>query len=357
MANAQKLPSGSWRTQASKVINGKKVVKSFTVHPRDCGGDNKKAKKMSEHLASEWQLSHEESKANGLNVHDAIQAYINDRINILSPATIRGYRLILASFEPMWNIYISDIDTPMIQRYINDWSMELKTKTIKNRVTLLLSALDYHKINTKFKVKYKENNSEKVDSPDIEDVKMLIENANDTMKAIIMLAAFGTLRRGEIAGLKQKDISRDMRTVHVHADMVLDENNKWVYKPFPKTKDSTRVINLPKFVIDFLPVSDNPDAFLFDLTPTAMTDRFRRLADKLQLDFTLHSLRHYSATFRTDLGIPKKYVQEVGGWVEGNNAVFDKVYDDTIESSRRKYTRIANKFIEDNFQELFKKSV
>ena len=51
MANAKKLPSGAWRTRATKMINGQQVRKSFTVHPDECGDDWKKAKALSEKQA------------------------------------------------------------------------------------------------------------------------------------------------------------------------------------------------------------------------------------------------------------------------------------------------------------------
>ena len=349
MANAKELPSGAFRTQAFKMINGKRVVKSFTVHPKDVGGDSKKAKKQSEFLALQWQLEHESQSINGLTVKEAIEGYIRDKERVLSPSTIRGYRLVLGAFSDIWDIYITDIETPQIQRIINDWAMDIKTKTIKNRVTLLKAVLDYSGVDKKFKVRYPRDNSKKVTTPDIEDVKMFVDNSQGDLKAIIYLAAFGSLRRGEIGGLKEKNISRDMYTVTVTGDMVLGSGG-WVYKDFPKTKGSIRTINLPRFIIDSIPIKDDPEAFIFDLTPAAMSDRFKRLADKLQLPYTLHSMRHFAASFRTDLGIPAKYVQEVGGWVD-ESAVFSKTYDNVMESSRRKYTQIANKFIEETFIE------
>lgn len=349
MASAKKLSSGAWRTQAFKMINGKRVIKSFTVNPKDVGGDSKRAKKMSEYLAREWQLEHENHSVNGLTVKEAIEGYIRDKERVLSPSTIRGYRLVLGAFSPIWDIYITDIDTPQIQRIINDWAMDIKTKTIKNRVTLLKAVLDYSGIDKKFKVRYPRDNSKKVTTPDITDVKMFLDNSHGDLKAIIYLAAFGSLRRGEIGGLKEKNISRDMYTVTISGDMVLGSGG-WVYKDFPKTKGSIRTISLPRFVIDAIPTRDDPEAFIFDLTPAAMSDRFKRLADKLGLPYTLHSLRHFAASFRTDLGIPAKYVQEVGGWVD-ESAVFSKTYDNVMESSRRKYTQIANRFIEDTFKE------
>ena len=36
MATAKRLPSGSWRCRAKKVIDGQTVTKSFTVSPDDC---------------------------------------------------------------------------------------------------------------------------------------------------------------------------------------------------------------------------------------------------------------------------------------------------------------------------------
>ena len=352
MATAKKLPSGAWRTRATKIIGNKKITKSFTVHPNETKGDSRKAKYQSELLAREWQTSTEEADVIGLNVHDAIESYISDKSKVLSPSTIRGYKLVLEAFNPIWHIYISDIETPQIQRLVNDWSIDLKQKTIRNRITLLLSALDYHGVDKRFRIRYPQNTSKKVGTPDIDDVQMFVRNATGVMKPIIYLAAFGALRRGEIAGLRGKDISRDMRTVTVSGDIVLDDNKKWVYKPFPKTEESARTNILPRFVIDSIPIKEDPDEFIFDLTPAAMSDRFARLAKKLQLDYSLHTLRHFAASFRTDLGIPKKYVQEIGGWQDGNNNVFEKIYDNRMDSSRKKYTQIANKFIEDNFEDI-----
>lgn len=348
MASAKKLPSGAWRTQTCKTVHGKVVRKSFTVHPDQTGGDSRRAKDQSELLARNWRLSKESAVVHGLTVKYAVEQYLEDRSKVLSPSTVRGYKLILESFEPIWDIYISDIETALIQRIINDWSIEVKTKTIRNRIALLLSVLDYNGIDKKFKVRYPQNNSTKVTSPDIEDVQIFLRNANGIMVPIIHLAALGSLRRGEIAGLREMDISRDMCTVTVNGDMVLTPDHKWIYKPFPKTQGSIRTIQLPKFVIDGIPVKDDPKEFIFNITPAAMSDRFSRLADKLGLPFTLHSLRHFAASFRTDLGIPRKYVEEVGGW-DKDSVILQRTYDNTMDSSRRKYTQIANRFIEENF--------
>lgn len=354
MAQAKKLPSGAYRVQATRIINGKRIVKSFTVNPKDCGGDSRKAKAQAELLAREWQIRKEDERINGFTVKEAIEKYITDKSKVLSPSTIRGYGFVLKALESISDVYITDIDTPMLQRIINDWSLDLTRKTIRNRITLLLSVLDYHGIDKRFKLRYPLNPSRKVESPDVDDVQMFIRNSSDDFKPIIYLAAFGSLRRGEIGGLREKDISRDMCSITVNGVKVLTAANEWIYKPFPKTADSIRTIYLPRFIIESLPKAADPDSFIFNMTPAAMSDRFKRLAQKLQLNYSLHSMRHFAASFRTDLGIPKKYIQEIGGWLDGNSSVFEKVYDNKMDSSRKKYTQIANKYIEDNFKELKK---
>ena len=348
MANAKKLPSGAWRTLATKVINGKTVRKSFTVKPKSSSStDSRQAKLQSEALARDWQMSANDLDGMGLTVKEAFESYIRDRERVLSPSTIRGYWPIFEAFEPLWNIYAFDIETPQIQRLVNAWSIDLKTKTIRNRVTILLAVLDYAGNDRRFKIRYPQGNSPKVKTPDIEDLKLLIESADGVMLPIIDLAANGGLRRGEIAGLRGADVSRDMCLISVNGDMVLGPDG-WVYKPFPKTGDSVRTIEVPRYIMDSIPQKDNPKEFIFDLTPAAMSDRVYRLSKRLGLHFTLHSLRHFSASYRTDIGVPEKYNREQHGWTE-DSKVMQRVYDNTMDSSRRKYTRLANDFYEENF--------
>lgn len=343
MANATKLPSGAWRTLASKNVNGKRVRKSFTVSPEMAGGNSRKAKTLSESMAREWLLSNKSEEVYGRTVETAMNDYIDDRSKVLSPSTLTDYRRYLPLFDSIKDIYISDIETAHIQRLINDWSISVKAKTIKNRISFLLSALDYAECDKKFRLRYPHSTSKVVTSPDLEDVQMLIEAADDDFKPILYLAAFGGLRRGEIAALKQEDVSRDMCTIFVHADIVSDDK-KWVYKPFPKNGQSG-TIDLPKFVIEALPTKDG---FLFNMNPSVISHKYARLQKKTGLKYNFHSLRHFAASFRSDAGIPKKYIEEAGRWKKGSS-VLDRVYDNTLTSERKKYSRIANKYIEENF--------
>ena len=347
MANARKLPSGAYQTRVTKVINGKKVTKSFTVHPKQCKGDSRKAKDQSEMLARQWRLSAEDSETYGLKIKEALEQYVKDRSKVLSPSTITNYKRLIPLFDSLADICVDDIKTADIQALVNEWSISVRAKTIKNRVSFLLSSLDYVELDRKFRIRYPKSDSKEIKSPDLDDVQMLLNNAPDDLVPIIYLAAVGGMRRGEISGLKDKDISRDMSTIYVHADMVLDDHT-WVYKPFTKNAQSGTV-KLSPFIIDMIPVKEDPEAFVFDMNPNMISHRYDKLRKKLGFEYNFHSLRHFAASFRSDLGIPRKYIEETCRWEPGSQVV-DRVYDNTLNSSRKKYTQIANKFVEDNLR-------
>ena len=142
MANASKLSSGAWRTLATKTINGKKVRKSFTVSPDECGGDSKKAKTLSEKNAREWVLNTETDQI-FTTVGTAIDLYIKDRSSVLSPSTIADYERMPKHFSDLLPLDVNDVDSKTIQATINEMAMnKLNARTIKNRI--FLSDINVH---------------------------------------------------------------------------------------------------------------------------------------------------------------------------------------------------------------------
>ena len=89
MAKAKKLPSGNYRVQATRTVNGKRTVKSFTA---DTAAE-------AERLARDWQ-KHIDMIGNDsttLTVEKAIEEYINMKSNVLSASTILAYKRYLKS--------------------------------------------------------------------------------------------------------------------------------------------------------------------------------------------------------------------------------------------------------------------
>lgn len=352
MASTDRLPSGAYRCRATATINGKKVTKSFTVHPDATGGNAKKAKAKAEMLASEWRLSQHKEMVISPILSTAFDNYIEDRSNVLSPVTIKTYLAYIPYFDSIKDYYVTDVDSQIVQRLINDMAVSVSPKTIKSRIGFLLSVLDYAGNDRRFKLRYPQAIKRELTTPDLDDVYLLIQSADEIIKPVVCLAAFGGLRRGEIAALKQKDISRDMHLVSIHSDMVLNKDNKFVYKEMPKTADSVRSVELPADIIDLLPYSSDPEAFVFNLSPTAITRRFERLRDRLCLKVRFHDLRHFAASFRSDIGVPRKYIEDLG-W-SSDSKVLAQVYDNPLKSSRKKYVAMTNDFIEDKFGEVIR---
>lgn len=350
MAKAKLLPSGAYRVQATRIINGKRIVKSFTVNPKETQGDWRMAKKKAELLAQEWQLSTDRELSSAATVLKALNNYIDSRRKVLSPRTIADYEKMMKFYGSMLDMVATDVTSADIQALINEWSVDLSKKTITNRVNFLTAALDLAGVDKRFKLRFPKSISKEVQAPDIDDLKLILMNCSDRFKPLILLAAFGSLRRGEIAALKQKDILRDLSSIHVHADMV-QSSEGIIYKDMPKTAGSVRVIQLPKNIIELLPFSDDPEAFVFDYTINAITSEFTRLRNKCSLDCSFHTLRHFAASFRSDLGIPSKYIEEVGGW-KNESSVLKKVYDNKLNSSRKKYGQMAADYFEEQFRDV-----
>lgn len=357
MAAVEKLPSGNWRGVGYIRVGGKRYRKSFTVSP-DEEGSSLKAKKKALFLAEQWERETGRSASPlDISVRKAVENYVDSRTAVLSPSTMAVYKRMkgqLGAYPALMELRVSDVSTPDIQNVINAMAITLSTKTIKNRITFLISCLEYAGNEKKFKLAFPRSVPPDVRVPDAGEVSRLLRESSGELKIAIALAAFGTLRRGEICALTYSDILRDLRSVSVTKDKVETPEGGYVVKQIPKTAGSVRTVRLPAEVINLIPQGDPGDEIIAN-TPSGVSHGFERLAKKLGINCAFHDLRHYSASFRSDLGIPAKYIEEVGGWV-GESRVLQEVYDNPLAESRKKYTDIANQYIVDTFCDVLSKT-
>ena len=153
----------------------------------------------------------------------------------------------------------------------------------------------------------------------------------------------------------------DMGSVYIHRSMAKRPDGEWIVKDIPKTATSIRTVYPIPEVMALLPSSGSGNDFLFSsfsndqirLNPDALERKWTRLKKKAGVDIRFHDLRHYAASFRSDLDIPLKYTGEVGGWSKGSHVLTD-VYDNTLNSSRKKFTQKANDWITSTFSEELK---
>lgn len=346
MATPKKLPSGNWRIRVFSHIdaNGKKVYKSFTAP------DKKKVMK----LAHEFQDNKEEYPDKELTIAKAIADYIDSKEGVLSPSTIREYRRLQnKAYSSIETIYVSRVTSKDLQYFVSDLSRDHSPKSVRNIYSLLLSAIQMH-TDKRYKVTLPQKEVINYSTPDDKEVRILLDNASDKLKLCIYLSAIGTLRRGEISALKYSDVLYDINAIYVHADMIKDKNNTWIYKPVPKNSSSVRKITLPKEIISLIGKGEQDD-YIVSYNPDYITHKFCKLRNKLGLKCRFHDLRHYAATIRMYMGIPLKEIQAVGGW--SSSATLQKVYVNQLKSKSVEYTKKANEYFEDNLLSNQKKNI
>ena len=315
-----------------EIVNGQKkmVLKSFTAA----------TKAEAEMKASQFSMDKKRFKSCDFTVGEAVDRYIESKEAVLSPSTIRGYLAARKRLGELEVLRVDILSSDDLQRWVSSLSAKLSPKSVKNTYALVSSALGVY-TDKSFKVTLPARQPLQYNVPTDDQVQSLIDNARDDIKLAIVLAAVGTLRRGEICGLKQKDVLRAQNAVYIHTDMVYTKDCEWVHKEIPKTSESVRVVTLPIWVIDMIPEGD-PEDYLISATPAAVSDYFRRLTDRLGLKCRFHDLRHYAASILHAIGVPDQYIMERGGW--STDGTLKAVYRNTLTDKSKEYSDRANDY-------------
>lgn len=331
MAKAKKLPSGSWRCQASYVDDdGVQHRASFTEDTA----------KMAEAKAAMWKAGMIEKDQNKkhLPLGEAIDEYIETcRVTGLSPTTIRGY------VSMRENVFSAIIHKPVdkftlrdIQQWVNTRSKEVSPKTLRNNLNLLSAVLKSNGVSIDLALlKLPKRQSSEMDIPSDAQISELIRyvHDDDNMFIAVSLAAIMGLRRSEICGLRWSDIcvSDGVATLMIDKALVMDEHGMHVEKT-TKTEAGKRALVIPDALYAELKRRRQLRPTLVSLTPNAITVRYQHIADALGLPRRFHNLRHYHASVMLREGVPEKYIVADMG-----HATFDmvkRVYGHVMQEKR-----------------------
>lgn len=320
MATARKLPSGNWRARATYTDDeGIRHFKSFTAS----------TKKDAEMMALIFEKP--DSAKQDMTFGEAFELYINSRVNILSPASIRGYKQCRSYFESIEDKPLDTFNQDFVTIFMNRFAGTHSPKTCRNAHGLLAAILrDYAGLTLKTKLPQKVVPEYVL--PTDEDIERILKHLSEMdpeLKKAVLLAAFGTLRRSEICALTSEDVKGNI--IHVKKAMVKTDAKEWVVKT-TKTVSSDRYITFPDFVIETLP----QEGRLVDLCPDVITHRFNRTLKRLGIpSFRFHDLRHYAASIMHAMGVPDQYIMATGGWK--SDGVLKAVYRNTISTFQKQY--------------------
>lgn len=303
MAKAKKLPSGNWRVQVyAGEENGKRKYKSFTAPTR----------KEAEYQAAEWARDRKEREQGNITVKEAIDRYIKSKEPVLSPSTIRGYRIIYRNnLKTLMDIKLGALTTEKIQQAISEDAKTHQPKTIRNIHGLLSSTLAMFAPDIRLTTTLPQKKRPAYYTPTDKDVEALLKAVKGTeLELPVLLASTGSLRRSEICALTQRDVS-DLGVV-VNKALVRGVGETWHIKT-PKTSAGNRFVPLPPQVIAKLRTKG--EGRICDLTPELLSKHFRLALERGGLPhFRLHDLRHYFASTLHAIGVPDKYIMLYGGW-------------------------------------------
>lgn len=150
-----------------------------------------------------------------LSVRQAIETYMESRRNVLSPATMRGYSIILKNrFAAIMDKDIYSFKDTDWQLVINEEATVCSPRTLKNAWGLLSAAISY---TTGKHVSVRLPQVVEYDLPYLtpEEIPIFLDAIEGTDVEIACLLALTSLRKSEILGLDWKNIDLKARIISV----------------------------------------------------------------------------------------------------------------------------------------------
>lgn len=335
------LPSGKWRCQS--MVEGKRlsVVEDdpFVAH----------AKVLA--LRSGVLENIEQKKKKTILLKDAIEDYISERSKILSPATIRGYYVILENrFAGLMKTPVSQIDESSIQAAINEDSTTVSYKTLKNASGLVLAVMTRYKtINAKLLRFPQKERKEHAYLDGDQIVKLILACDGDYAEIPILLGLWLGMRRSEIMGLQWESIDFKNAKIHVNHSLVFDRDDNPIIKKTMKTETSNRVLDCPQYIMKKLealqPDKEKRNGTIFKMGINTPYENLERICKREGIPFVgVHGLRHTNASVMLSLGIVDKIAMARGGW--SSKETMERVYQHLFASDKDAADVAINQYFE-----------
>lgn len=347
---AKRLPSGKWRVQTT--VYGRRI--SVT---RDT-----KTEAENDAMILKFRQSDvpgiRRKIAKTLTLYKAMDLYLADTTEVLSPSTVKSYRSIqkyrfksvqdrpLAS-DINWQLIISEEKKRHVIKVYKGREIEtnklLSPKTIHNAWGFVETVLNYFKLPVP-EVKLPQKIKTEHEFLDPDDIQIFLKAIEGHRYELPYLLCLHGLRRSEMAAVTKSDIiipknSNKKPYIRIRGAVVYDENNKLVEKDENKTEDSRREV--PVFIPRLLTLVENmPEGKLFTASPNNLLHPLNVVLRNNGLpECGLHGLRHSFASLLVHFSAPSRVIEKWGGWS-----------DATI--LKAVYTHLIRKDEEESFQKV-----
>lgn len=330
----RKLPSGNWFIQIC--VNGKRIS---VTEPTE-------AACIARAMAIKQELLDPVDRSRKPSLTKAIDAYIDARSNVLSPSTIRGYRIIQRNrFQDAMGRPVDAYDDKGWQRIINKEAKLCSSKTLKNAWGFISSVI-HEETGRQISVNLPQVVSDTRSFLEPEQIPVFLEAAKGNNFEIAALLALCSLRSSEISALTWEHVDLKNGIIHVQGAVVKDEGNKYVRKKENKNTTSRRdvPIMIPR-LLDALKEADQSCASVVPFHPSSVCRGINKICESAGLPKVgTHGLRHSFASLAYHLGMPEKIAMQIGGW--SNDATMRKIYTHVAKNDVLKYQNAMASFYE-----------
>ncbi len=338
------LPSGSFRCRL------RVGTEYITATDKDPAVAHAKVLALKNGLL-EKQKDAERKKKGNIKLNNAIDKYIDDRSNVLSPSTINGYYEIQRNrFPELMQMYVIDIDEAAIQKAVNFEAKKVGHKTIKNALGLVRSVVSEYKPISTDRIKMPQKKVEEHKYLDEEGMINLFEAIKGSFSEIpILLAVWLGMRRSEILGLCWDSIDFEKGVLKVQRTYVKDKEHGYVLREEMKTAASRRTIECPGYILSKLdayqPDKSKREGQIFKMHPNTIYRSLDRICEKYGIEFVgVHGLRHTNASVMLSLGIIDKVAMARGGW--STDVTMKQIYQHIFNSDKQSSGQKVNTFFE-----------
>lgn len=299
----------------------------------------------------ETKKENEQRKKGNISLTKAIDKYIEDRSNVLSPSTINGYYEIQRNrFKDLMQISVIEIDEAALQRAVNIEAKKVGYKTIKNALGLVRSVISEYKPISTERIKMPQKKTEEHKYLDEEGMIDLFEAIKGTFAEIpILLAVWLGMRRSEILGLCWDCIDFEKGFLKIQRTYVKDKKSGYVLREEMKTAASRRTIECPGYILskldEYQPDKSKREGRVFIMHPNTIYRTLDRLSEKHGIEFVgVHGLRHTNASVMLSLGIIDKVAMARGGW--STDITMKQIYQHIFSSDKQTSGQKVNNFFD-----------